>query len=149
YYSAIGKITLPSDHFFSIDLRGKTSTGMPEPQSITSGTDGNLYFSDQKTGAGAIDRMTPTGTVATFPIVGLPFLVMAGPRGIWFLSAPSYNDGPGATPNYSLGLLDYSGNVRQYPAPSLTPGGKGIGLGDMTVGADGDIYLISGDPFGL
>ena len=150
YYPAIGEITLPSDHFFSIDLRGKTSTtGVPSPGSITSGTDGNLYFADERTTSGAIDRMTLAGAVTTFPVLGEPLFVTADSRGIWFLSAPSYDEGPGATPNYSLGLLDYSGNVKQYPAPSLTPGGRGIRFDAMTIGADGDIYFPGDDSFDL
>jgi virginiamycin B lyase len=55
--------------------------------SITTGPDGNLWFTD--TGTNAIGRMTPGGAVTTFAIPtpgSIPYRISAGPDGaLWFV----------------------------------------------------------------
>ena len=56
------------------------------PYGITSGSDGNLWFTE--TTAGKIGRITPTGTIQEFSLFGFPnspYGITSGPDGdLWF-----------------------------------------------------------------
>ena len=56
------------------------------PQYITTGPDGNLWFTE--TGVGKIGRVTPSGTITEFATCAsnsAPFVITTGPDGnLWF-----------------------------------------------------------------
>src|SRR5262249_26763972 len=57
------------------------------PSAIVAGPDGNLWFLIDGTGIPAIGRITPTGTIAQFPVPQAAYLgdLAAGPDGnLWF-----------------------------------------------------------------
>jgi virginiamycin B lyase len=96
-----------------------------EPQGITTGSDGNLWFTEN--GAGKISRMTPAGVVTSFalpqvpPPVGSPAgtadttphptAITAGPDGaLWFTGRPG-----------EIGRITTAGVVTEFPLPAVPP----------------------------
>ena len=56
-----------------------------EPERITAGADGNLWFTEDGEQGGAIARITPAGAVTEFPTGGGLWGIAAGPDGnLWF-----------------------------------------------------------------
>ncbi len=108
------------------------STGMPAngaPQSITAGSDGDLWFT--LPGANAIGRITPTGQISTFT-AGIqanaqPWTIVAGPDGnLWFTEK---------TGN-AIGRITPTGQVTEFAIP--TAGSQPWGI---TVGSDGNLWF--------
>ena len=103
----------------------------PEPTGIAVGPDGALWYTDR--GHERIGRMTPDGAVREFPIPRhsppydlagsnpMPEGIVAGPEGEYM-----YFTDPG---DNSIGRVSLSGEVTEYPIPSLAP----VGPHDITV----------------
>ena len=113
---------------------------VPTPAwAITFGPDGNIWFSggDATTlSGGYIGRMTPTGTVTTFPMPDPTHLVAeltAGPDGaVWFSEAPGTN----------VGRISATGTITEFPIPGApTSAGPGQWTRDITFGSDGALWL--------
>jgi streptogramin lyase len=96
-----------------------------EPEGITTGSDGNLWFTEY--GAGKIGRMTPAGVLASFalpqvqPTAGSaggmadttpqPTAIAAGPDGaLWFTGIPG-----------EIGRITTAGVVTEFPLPAVPP----------------------------
>jgi streptogramin lyase len=96
-----------------------------EPQGITTGSDGNLWFTEY--GAGKIGRMTPAGVETRFalpqvtPTAGSPggradttpqpTAIAAGPDGaLWFTGIPG-----------EIGRITTAGVVTEFPLPVVPP----------------------------
>jgi hypothetical protein len=85
---------------------GNSGTG---PQDITSGPDGNLWFTEFW--SNRIGRMTPAGALTEFPIPTAdsgPRGIVSGPDGnVWFVES-SFN-------HTAIARITTSGNVTEYP----------------------------------
>jgi virginiamycin B lyase len=102
----IGKITTGGEITeFTI---GDTGPYGNEPQQITGGPDGNLWFTGL---SGNIWRLTPTGQVTQYPVPsGWAADITTGPDGnLWFV------DESGGKPY--IGKMTPSGKVTEYPIP--------------------------------
>ncbi|MFM9124738.1 MAG: hypothetical protein ACKOSO_06185 [Actinomycetota bacterium] len=108
------------------------STGMPAggtPQSITTGPDGDLWFT--LPGVNAIGRITPTGQVSTFT-AGIqagaqPWGIVAGPDGnLWFTEKGGS----------AIGRITPTGQVTEFAIP--TAGSQPWGI---AVGSDGNLWF--------
>src|SRR5262249_43425841 len=78
-------------------------TGFPansNPQGITSGPDGNLWFTQQA--AKQVGRITTAGAITAFPVTGHPFEITTRPDlAIWFTQSDARigrHDPAGARP---------------------------------------------------
>jgi virginiamycin B lyase len=106
--------------------RGPT-TSFSAPLGITTGPDGNLWFTD---GLGAIDSVTASGTFTEHALMNsssLPWGITAGPDGnLWFAD-------PGAD---SVSEMTTAGVVRstRLPADCSNPL-------QITAGPDGNLWL--------
>ena len=104
------------------------------PTSITSGPDGNLWFTEA--GADRIGRVTPTGVVTEFSI-GIstgaqPVGITSGPDGnVWFTEFAGNR----------IGRITPSGVVTEFSA-----GIHGTGLHGITAGADGNLWFTESGP---
>jgi virginiamycin B lyase len=113
------------------------------PFSITSGPDGNLYFSEQL--AGNVGRITTNGiiTEATVtPTNGQPFDMTTGPDGaIWFTMANTNALGRFATTNFT--------NVALFSLPpNNTAGAVADEPNGIVTGKDGNLYYTD-SPAGI
>jgi streptogramin lyase len=96
-----------------------------EPQGITTGSDGNLWFTEN--GAGKIGRMTPAGAVTSFALPQVPppagsaagtasttphpTAITAGPDGaLWFTGIPG-----------EIGRITTAGVVTEFALPAVPP----------------------------
>jgi streptogramin lyase len=96
-----------------------------EPQGITTGSDGNLWFTEY--GAGKIGRMTPSGAVSSFALPAVPppagspagtaattpnpTAITAGPDGaLWFTGIPG-----------EIGRITTAGVVGEFALPAIPP----------------------------
>jgi virginiamycin B lyase len=111
------------------------------PFAITSGPDGNLYFTESL--AGKIARITTNGVITESPLLpqsSQPEGITTGPDGaIWFTLAAANE----------LGRLDITTftNFTLYPLP-VNANGSGLAdaPADITLGLDGNLYFT--DPAG-
>jgi streptogramin lyase len=115
-------------------LRGQTITEFPIPTSpsnpngITAGTDGNLWFTENL--GNQIGRITTAGVVTEFPIPtagSYPQGITAGPDGnLWFTEF-AVNQ---------IGRITTAGVVTEFPIPTAAslPGG-------ITAGPDGNLWF--------
>ena len=98
------------------------------PSQITTGADGNMWFSE--TAAGKIGRITPDGDISEFsPPSGRPAAIAAGPDGtIWFTDLGANN---------SIGRIFTRDphTVSLFPVPGNPP------LGSITTGPDGNMWF--------
>jgi virginiamycin B lyase len=113
------------------------------PNSITSGPDGNLYFTEQS--AGKIGRITTNGVITETLVSNgttQPLDITTGPDGaIWFTQA-NLN---------ALGRIDPSNftNVMEFPMPANNTGGViGDQLNGIVLGRDGNLYYAD-SPAGI
>lgn len=123
---------------FTLQLTGPgTSIEFPlsapsSPWAITSGPDGNLWFTEVT--GNKIGKITTSGTITTYSVLtseSAPFGITAGPDGnLWF----SEN---GAD---RIGKITTSGTVTEYPIASR-PGG-------VTSGPDGNIWFAANGAVG-
>jgi|GEM_PF-912844 len=100
--------------------------GGAEPYAITSGPDGNLWFTNP--GGHAIDKLTTSGAITQYalPAEQVPWGITTGPDGnLWF------NAG-----GRQIGKITTSGTVTEYTLPS--EGGYGIASGP-----DGNLWLTA------
>ncbi len=121
-----------------------------QPEGITTGPDGNLWFTES--GAGRIGRMTSSGTLTEFDLPSVPppagspagtpdtqvtpEAITAGPDGaLWFTTA-----------NSEIGRIETDGTITMFPVDGLTsmasgPGGPTTNPSDITVGSDGALWF--------
>ena len=101
--------------------------GTDSPNSITSGPDGNLWFTE---GPGnAIGRITTSGVITEFPLPDTTrvFDITAGPDGnLWF---PEFD-------NNKIGRITPAGEITEFPIPTADSGAYGI-----TQGPDGNLWF--------
>ncbi len=96
----------------------------PAPYAITSGADGNLWFTESGSPSGYIGRITPAGVVTEFPapLAAGALGIVAGPDGnVWYLGSGS------------VGRVTPAGVVTTFPTP-------GEGGARITVGPDGALW---------
>lgn len=115
------------------------------PLNITSGPDGNLWFTESLFGGASEDgigRITPGGSITEFPIPGSNFIpggITSGPDGnVWFTEGISYG---GGSPNPALstgkiGRITPNGNITEFPLPGVGSSPQGI-----TRGSDGSVWF--------
>jgi streptogramin lyase len=135
-------------------------TGATQPHGIAAGPDGNMWFAY----AQGIGRITPQGSITTFPVPGDPYGIAAGPDGyMWFTEFTGNKVGriatdvvPPTTGNLLLspgfeGGTPLSTNTASSPVPgwttvpSFSEAGYGAsGLPGTTVGSQ----VGGGDGFG-
>ena len=110
------------------------------PNWLTTGPDGNLWFTDSN--HNSVDRVTLDGTVTAYPVVGsnvLPSEITSGPDGsLWFLEM----NGQGTPPVTYVGRMTTSGVATEYP----TSGGFFAGI---AAGPDGDVWFNEADTFSV
>jgi streptogramin lyase len=97
--------------------------GIIEPQGITTGPDGNLWFAE--TAANKIGRMTPSGALTQFSLPAIPagsqpdtgsgppgpVAITVGPDGaLWFVGVPG-----------EIGRITTAGLVTEFPVPDVPP----------------------------
>ena len=123
--------------------------GLVQPGGITTGPDGNLWFTE--TGADRIGRMTPAGVLTEFPLPAItvphevigsppgPTEITAGPDGaLWFTGVPG-----------DVGRITTAGGVTEFPVPEVPPpAGSPAGtastpatLSAITTGPDGALWF--------
>ena len=95
----------------TITIRGfPIPTASSQPNSITSGPDGNLWFTEAS--GNKIGKITPSGTIIEYPVpttCSYPFGITTGPDGnLWF------------TENYAnqIGKITTNGSVTEYSIPT-------------------------------
>ena len=108
------------------------------PGSVAVDADGSVWFTEPR--IGALSHMTLTGKITRQFLWTRPGLLSRGPSGdLWFAT------------NDAIWQRSPSGETRRYAAlPPTghppTPGGPtGSGLTDMTVGADGSIWILQSE----
>ena len=112
-------------------------TAGSNPQQITSGPDGNLWFTEQA--ANKIARITTNGAITEFivPTPGSePFAITSGPDGnLWFTEASGNK----------IGRITTNGAITEFPLP--TAGSQPF---DITSGPDGNLWFTeeSGNKIG-
>jgi virginiamycin B lyase len=118
--------------------------GFGDPQAITSGPDGALWFTDGQgnigriTTAGAATRYSPGGTG-----MGLGWGITTGPDGaLWFTQEGCPSCTPMATPP-TIGRITTGGVFTEFPIPSATAQPFGI-----TAGPTGSIWFTEGGSAG-
>jgi len=103
-------------------------TAGADPLDITSGPDGNLWFTEF--GANQIGRITPSGVVTEFPIPtadSAPAGITAGPDGnLWFTEANANQ----------IGRITPSGVVTEFPIPTAESY-----PGSIAAGPDGNLWF--------
>jgi len=115
---------------------------------LTTGPDGNLWFSNQpdsllapfKLPPAAIGRITPTGTLTEYPLSSTVNIVSAltvGPDGnLWFNDYGEFAFGP----DPQIGQITPAGAITQFP---LAPGFPANFFSGLTVGPDKNLYFTS------
>jgi virginiamycin B lyase len=105
-----------------------TGTGISDPQGITAGPDGALWFTNE--GGYSIGRITTTGVITNYTGTGIasPGGITAGPDGaLWFT-----NEG-----NNSIGRITTAGVITNYTGTGIaSPGG-------ITAGPDGALWFTN------
>jgi streptogramin lyase len=100
------------------------TTAGSQPGGITTGPDGNLWFTEF--GVGKIGRITPAGVVTEFPAAGNPQLITVGSDGnLWFTEQTVYK----------IGRMTTAGGFSDFPI--LTP----QGLIGIAAGPDGNLWF--------
>lgn len=111
-----------------------------EPDAITLGPDGDLWFTENTLNGSVIGRVTPAGTITTFP---LPehheaSAIAPGPDGdLWFTDRASDSKSIIGM----IGRITPSGTIRDYPIPSREAQPDAI-----TLGPDGDLWFTAAPP---
>jgi streptogramin lyase len=114
--------------------------GLVQPDGITTGSDGNLWFTE--TGADRIGRMTPAGVLTEFPLPAVtispgstsprpgPTEITSGPDGaLWFTGIPG-----------ELGRITTAGVVTEF-AVSAGTSSTPVTLSGITAGPDGAVWF--------
>lgn len=104
-------------------------TAYSYPRSITTGPDGNLWFTESGTNGvngKRIGRITPSGVITEFDVSKSPVDITAGPDGnLWFTEG---------NPDV-VGRITTSGVITEFP---ITPG---MDAKDITAGSDGNLWF--------
>ena len=145
-YYEVGSIT-PAGKFHLMPL---PSSPQRDPNSITVGPDGNLWFTElvspaldnmNAPRAFEIARMTPSGKITDFPLspsTDSPDFIMAGPDGnLWFAIGSSR----GQNAHGKVGRITTQGKITVFDLPNNI-----FDVGDITSGPDGNLWL-SGSGF--
>jgi len=107
----------------------------PGPTDITTGPDGNLWFTEQF--AGIIVRLTPGGTFTEFALPtasAFPTMITTGPDGnLWFIES-RFGGGPDV--GNRIGRITPEGVITEFPIP--TPDAYAA---DITAGPDGNVWF--------
>jgi virginiamycin B lyase len=110
----------------------QSSTSGSEPTSITSGPDGNLWFTEQA--GNQIGRITTSGTVTEFPIPtanSQPVGITSGPDGnLWFTEQAGNQ----------IGRITTSGAITQYPTSPVSLMANAE-PSDIVEGPDGNLWF--------
>lgn len=106
-----------------------TDDVLETPLGIAAGPDGNMWFA----AVDAIQRITPTGEVTTFPVADAgPFMITAGPDGnLWFTA---YDN--------KIGRITPAGVVTLFPVFSNGDGQQNQ-LWDIVAGPDGNLWFTA------
>jgi streptogramin lyase len=126
--------------------------GIVQPQGITTGPDGNLWFAE--TGADKIGCMTPAGVVTQYPLPPIPVpaatqptpgsapgpvAITVGPDGaLWFVGVP------GEVGRITTGGVVTEFSVPDVPPPAGSPAGTAPSpatLTSITAGPDGALWF--------
>ncbi len=104
-----------------------------EPREITTGPDGNLWFTESSTHN--IGKITPTGTITTYalPSETHPEGITAGPakeNALWFTEGHGTN-------GVKIGKITTSGTITTYPLPA------GSEPRQIAVGPDGNLWFTN------
>ncbi len=119
--AATGKVYSPGTETVEYSASGG------EPEGITSGPDGNVWFTDRHTGK--IGKVTTSGTVTEYKLLSgssSPREITAGPSkesALWF------------TDNDNIGKVTTSGTITEYPLPKES---EPVGI---AVGPDGNLWF--------
>lgn len=113
-----------------------TPTAVSDPIAIAVGSDGNVWFSEDR----AIGRITSTGQVTEFSMpascaspCGPAGLMVRGSDGnLWFSTQfPS-----------GLGRITPTGQISVFPEPNANQPDAGIAGTELTVGSDGSVWFL-------
>jgi virginiamycin B lyase len=128
-----------------LEVRWMPATGITEysiptassgVQSIASGSDGNLWFTEQTTNKVAKVTTSGTFTEYTLPTPGRsPGDITAGPDGnLWFTE----NVIVGFNVTYGIGKITTSGTITEYTFST----NNSLGLAGITAGPDGNLWFV-------
>jgi streptogramin lyase len=152
---AIGRVT-PTGGFTEYPLSSKVSS----TSTLTSGPDGNLWFSEQGGFAfgstGQIGQITPAGAITEFPLTpgvsgefdaSLSPLTVGPDKNLYFtfqtIGVPN-PDGTHGFGDFNIGQITPSGNVTEFAGS-----GSGAGVAYApTVGSDGNLWFLEGPKAG-
>jgi streptogramin lyase len=112
-------------------------SALADPQAITAGPDGNLWFTD--TFNNKIGRITPAGAITEFPgdttTLNVPQGITAGPDGnLWFAD----------TNNNKIGRITPAGAITEFPGNTTTL----TGPVEIAAGPDGNLWFTDGNKIG-
>ena len=121
----------------------KIPNGFPNPQSIVTGPDGNLWFAESS--GGRIGKITTSGVITEYPVPvpAHPQLdaIAVGPDGnLWFtvedldFSAPYQVE--------RIGKITPAGAITEYPGPSYS-----VHLQGIAAGADGNLWFTQSNGY--
>jgi virginiamycin B lyase len=101
---------------------GAAGTGVLAPSHMTSGPDGNVWFSElYKDRTGRVGRITPNGVVTEFPLpagTGFPGPITAGPDGaLWYVSSNDSGAGLVGVEKLAVGRITTTGAAIDEPVP--------------------------------
>ena len=109
---------------------------------ITAGSDGNIWFTAEGAGGGnpSVDRITPTGQIAAFPIPSdgtnnphFATSITTGPDGaLWFVDSDAH----------TIGRVTTTGQFRVFPLPAVTPAPSESEINGIVAGPDHALYFI-------
>ncbi|MGP0049304.1 MAG: hypothetical protein ACLPZR_10735 [Solirubrobacteraceae bacterium] len=132
--NAIGRVT-PAGEITEYST-GLQDRNLSNPTAITTGPDGNLWFTDAgvaNLGGSAIGKITPVGAITEYPLGGksLPADIIAGPDGnLWF------TDQGGSR---AVGEITPAGTITAY-ATNLQAANQSL-PSNLAVAADGNIWF--------
>jgi virginiamycin B lyase len=122
---SITEFTLPT---------GNTRRTAPNTAGITTGPDGNLWFTDSN--LAKVGRITTSGSLTQFAVTGSPVGIVAGPDGALWLTA---NAGTSAL----LGRITVGGVASSF---TVATGVDGVTVGTaLAAGPDGNLWLSDYD----
>jgi virginiamycin B lyase len=111
----VGSVS-PSGEVDEFEIAARPTAGAAE---ITTGTDGNLWFTDPN--SGAIGRLTTRGQITEFALptaAAVPTAIVAGPGGLWFTEEAADK----------VGRISYAGAITEFPLPAgARPTGIAVG----------------------
>ena len=122
------------DFNISVGATAGFITPFNSPAYITTGPDGNLWFTennpvDAQVGIG---RLTIDGAISSFPVANGPFQITTGPDGnLWFTENGSS----------SIGRITTGGTVTEFPSGAFEPYG-------ITAGPDGNLWFTDSNNLG-